>query len=163
MKCCNHISLNKSVLYDVKPCCLIYTRMTEELAASVLYLIHRPSYHRHSSNLRRCFSLHSHRLEKPSNTSYHTYYGRNMLLSFMWKSIPLSFCLEIKIREHLLFRILAYLFKVNFSVLWNQDSFSIQATRLYMFMLVDAYSLTSKNKLSVWHPYETWSTFALKR
>jgi hypothetical protein len=71
--------------------------------------------------------------------------------------------LKVNRRQHLLFRVLAYLFKVNFVVLWNQDLFFIQTTELHMFIPVDACSLTSKNKLSVWHPYETWSTLALKR
>jgi len=34
---------------------------------------------------------------------------------------------------------------------------------LYMFILADSCSLTSKNKLSVCHPYKPRSTFAFKR
>ena len=79
-----------------------------------------------------------------------------MLLFFARKNVPLSFCLEINRRHHVLFIILAYLFKV-FAVLGNQDFFFIQTT------MVGAFSLTSKNKFSVWHPYETRSTSALKR
>jgi hypothetical protein len=94
-------SLNISLLWDVTLCCLIYTRLTEELAASILYLIHRPFYHRYSSNPRRCLSTRS----SPRETfKHHIYYDRNMLLLFVWKSILLSFCLEMNRRQHFLFR-----------------------------------------------------------
>lgn len=117
VKCCNHISLNISVLWDVTLCCLIYlyTRLTEEHVASVLYLIHRSFYHQYSSNPRRCLSTWS----SPRETFKHLPYilRRKKVTFFVRKSVPLSFCLEIDRREHLLFRVLVYLFKVNFAVL----------------------------------------------
>ena len=75
MKCCNHISLNISLLCDVTPYCLIYTKVTKELAASVLYQINRPFYQTTFVKSQTKF-VYKVTAEKSPNT-YHIYLGRS--------------------------------------------------------------------------------------